>query len=122
MSIPISFRVAMDTALFIWQGGMPMMRQLLCRGLILGAFVVGSTGCETLHSMVRSNDKDEVSKKDDKDDTASPTAVESDGSKYKSIDSNSSSSQPFFSRNRSSSSFSSFSPEAQSIEKSLGVY
>ena len=42
-----------------------MMRQLIRRGLILGAVVAGSAGCETLHSMVRSNDKDAVSKRGD---------------------------------------------------------
>ena len=52
-----------------------MMRQFICRGLILGAVVVGSTGCETLHSMVRSNDKDEVSQDDDDDPTAESRRV-----------------------------------------------
>jgi hypothetical protein len=112
----------MDTARLVWQGGMPMMRQLIARGLILGAVVVGSTGCETLHSMVRSNDKDEVSKKDDKDDVAKPKAVGSDVSKVDSVDSTDKNSQPFFSKKYSSSSFSRFSPEAQQIEKDLGVY
>jgi len=112
----------MDTALLVWQGGMPMMRQLLCRVLVLGTVVVGSTGCETLHSMVRSNDKDEASKKDDKDDPAKPQAVESDVSKIKSIDSDDKDPQPFFKRNRSSSAFSSWSPEARDIERDLGVY
>jgi hypothetical protein len=104
----------MDTARLVWQGGMPMIRQLICRGLVLGAVIVGSTGCETLHSTVRSNDKD--------DDTA-PKAVDSDASKLNSVDStDKSSSQPFFSTTRYRSAFSSFSPEAQQIEKDLGVY
>ena len=92
------------------------MRQLIRRGLILGAVVVGSTGCETLHSMVRSNDNDEVSSKDD---PAKPNAVDSDG---KSVDSDGNDKQPFFKTTRSRSAWSSFSPEAQSIEKDLGVY
>ena len=98
-----------------------MMRQLISRGLFLGAVIVGSTGCETLHSMVRSNDKDEVSKKDDDDDTT-PKSVDSDVSKLKSVDSTDKSSQPFFNPTRYRSAFSSFSPEAQQIEKDLGVY
>jgi hypothetical protein len=112
----------MDAARLVWQGGIPMMRQLLSRGLILGAFVVGSTGCETLHSSVRSDDKDQVSKKDDNDDSAKPNAVDSDVSKLQSVDSTSKSSSPFFNPTRGRSAFSSFSPEAQDIEKDLGVY
>jgi hypothetical protein len=82
------------------------------------------TGCETHHCWLRPNDNDEVSRKDDNAAAAKPGAVESDTAKIKSVDSDSgsSSSQPFFKRNRPSSSFSSFSPEAQSIEKDLGVY
>jgi hypothetical protein len=112
----------MDTACLVWQGGIPMMRQLIRRGLILGAVAVGSTGCETLHSMVRSNDKDQVSKKDDSDDPAKAKAVESDVSKIQSVDSTDKDSQPFFKPTRARSSWSSFSPEAQAIEKDLGVY
>ena len=85
-----------------------MMRQLIRRGLILGAVVVGSTGCETLHSMVRSNDKD---------DDAKPSVADSDAKSGDSDDK-----QPFFKTTRSRSAWSSFSPEAQSIEKDLGVY
>jgi hypothetical protein len=109
----------MDTALLVWQGGISMMRHLICRGLILGAVVAGSTGCETLRSSVRHDDQDEASQTDDE---TSPKAVSSDASKLKSVDPGDSDSQPFFSRNRSGSSFSGFSPEAQSIEKDLGVY
>ena len=98
------------------------MRQLIRRGLILGAVVVGSTGCETLHSMVRSNDKDGVSTKDDTDDPAKPTGVDSDASKVKSVDSDDKDPQPFFKTTRGRSAWSSFSPEAQQIEKDLGVY
>ena len=98
-----------------------MMRQLIRRGLILGAVVVGSTGCESLHSMVRSNDKDGMSKTDDTDD-AKPKIVDSDVSKVKSVDSDDRDPQPFFKTTRSRSAWSSFSPEAQSIEKDLGVY
>ena len=93
-----------------------MMRQLIRRGLILGAVVVGSTGCETLHSMVRPNDKDEVSSKDD---PAKPSAGDSD---VTSVDSGDNDKKPFFAPTRSRSAWSSFSPEAQSIEKDLGVY
>jgi hypothetical protein len=88
-----------------------MMRQLICRGLILAAVVAGSTGCETLHSMVRSNDKDEVSSKDDNDD-AKPNVADSDDNDKQSV----------FKPTRTRSAWSSFSPEAQSIEKDLGVY
>jgi len=98
------------------------MRHLIRRGLIVGAVVVGSTGCETLHSQVRSKDKDEVSKRDDTDDPANPKAVGSDVSKVNSVDSTDKDSKPFFSKQYSSSSFSRFSPEAQQIEKDLGVY
>ncbi len=99
-----------------------MMRQLIRRGLILGAVIVGSTGCETLHSMVRSNDKDELSTKHDNDDPAKPKVVDSDVSKVKSVDSDDKDPQPFFKTTRSRSAWSSFSPEAQAIEKDLGVY
>ena len=99
-----------------------MMRQLIRRGLILGAVVVGSTGCETLHSMVRSNDKDGVSTKDDSDDPAKPKGVDSGVSKVKSVDSDDKDPQPFFKTTRARSAWSSFSPEAQQIEKDLGVY
>jgi hypothetical protein len=112
----------MDTTRLVWQGGIPMMRQVIRRGLILGAFVVGSTGCESLHSMVRSNDKDAVSRKDDTDDPSMPKDVDSDVSKVKSVDSDDKNPQPFFKTTRSRSAWSSFSPEAQSIEKDLGVY
>jgi hypothetical protein len=111
-----------DTARFVWQGGMPMMRQLISRGLILGALVASSTGCETSHSLLRPKDSDEASKKDDTDDSAKPTSVDSDVSKLKSVDSTSKDSQPFFNSTRSRSAFSSFSPEAQQIEKDLGVF
>jgi hypothetical protein len=87
-----------------------MMRQLICRGLILGAVVVGSTGCETLHSMVRPNDKD---------DDAKPNVADSDA---KSGDSDDNEKQSVFKPTRTRSAWSSFSPEAQSIEKDLGVY
>jgi hypothetical protein len=99
-----------------------MMRQLIRRGLILGAVVAGSAGCESLHSMVRSNDKDDVSQKSDTDDTDKPKVVDSDVSKVKSVDSDDKDPQPFFKTTRSRSAWSSFSPEAQSIEKDLGVY
>ena len=97
-----------------------MIRQLICRGLILGALVGGSTGCETLHSSVRHDDNDDASDKDD--DPAKPKSVSSDVSKLNSVDSDDNNSQPFFSRTRNRSAFSNFSPEAQQIEKDLGVY
>ena len=50
--------------------------------------------------MVRSNDKDEVSKRDDTDDPAKPKAVDSDVSKIKSVDSTDKDSQPFFKTTR----------------------
>lgn len=72
--------------------------------------------------MLRSNDNDKVSRNDDADDTSRPGAVDSDVSKLQSVNSNGKNSQPFFSTTRSRSAFSSFSPEAQEIEKNLGVY
>ncbi len=99
-----------------------MIGQLIRRGLILGVVVAGSAGCETLHSMVRSNDKDTVSKKGDNDDPAKPKVVDSDVSKIKSVDSDDKDPQPFFKTTRNRSAWSSFSPEAQAIEKDLGVY
>jgi len=112
----------MDTARLVWQGDMPMMRQLICRGLILGAIVTASTGCETLHHSLRPHDNDGAPKKDDKDDPAKPKAVESDVSKIKSVDSNDKDPQPFFKKTRPYSSWSRWSPEAREIEKDLGVY
>ena len=87
----------------------------------MGALVAGSAGCETLHSSVRHKDNDEVARKDD-DDSTKVDGVSSDVSKLRSVDSDEKSSSPFFSPTRSRSAFSSFSPEAQSIEKNLGVY
>jgi hypothetical protein len=112
----------MDTARLVWQGGIPMMRQFIRRGLILGAFVLCQTGCESLHSVVRHDDKDEVAKKDDSDDPAKPKSVGSDTSKINSVDSTDKDPQPFFKPSRARSGFTSFSPEAQQIEKDLGVY
>ena len=97
-----------------------MIRQFVSRGLILGALVASSTGCETFHSMLRPKDDDKVSRSDD--DASKPGAVDSDVSKLQSVNSNGKDSQPFFSTTRSRSAFSSFSPEAQEIEKNLGVY
>ena len=74
-----------------------MIRQLICRGVILGALVGGSTGCETLHSSVRHDDAKDDS---DKDDPAKPKSVSSDASKLNSVDSDDKNSEPFFSRNR----------------------
>jgi hypothetical protein len=88
-----------------------MMRQLISRGIVLAALVAGSTGCETFHSMVRKNDDD-----------ATPKAVDSDVSKVTSADSTDKDPKPFFNTTRNRSAFSSFSPEAQQIEKDLSVY
>jgi hypothetical protein len=112
----------MDTARLVWQGGKPMMRQLFCRGLILGAIFTSSAGCDTLHHMLRPHDNDDAAKKDDKDDPAKPKAVESDTSKINSVNSDDNDPQPFFAKKYSRSSWSNFSPEAQQIEKDLGVY
>ncbi len=112
----------MHTARFVWQGGKPMVRQFLSRGLILSALVASASGCETFHSMLRPKGNDEATKKDDKDDPAQPKAVDSDVSKLKSVDSNDKDPQPFFKTTRTRSAWSSFSPEAQQIEKDLGVY
>jgi hypothetical protein len=112
----------MDTARLVWQGDMPMMRQLISRVLILGAIVTSSAGCETLHHLLRPHDNDDASKKDDKDDPAKPKAVTSDTSKIKSVDSDDKDSEPFFKKTRPYSSWSKWSPEAREIEKDLGVY
>jgi hypothetical protein len=97
-----------------------MMRQLTLRGLILGAFVISLAGCETLHSSMRHDNNDDVATNDD--DPAKPKSVDSDVSKLNSVDSNDKDPQPFFSKTRARSSWSPFSPEAQQIEKDLGVY
>ncbi len=99
-----------------------MMRQFICRGLILGAIVSSSTGCETLHHLVRPHENDDASKKEDKDDSTKPKAVASDVSKLKSVDSDDKNSEPFFKKTRPYSSWSKWSPEAREIEKDLGVY
>ena len=99
-----------------------MIRQFVSRGLLLGVLVASSTGCETFHSMLRPKDDDKVTRNDGTDDDAKPGAVDSDVSKLQSVNSNGKDSQPFFSTTRSRSAFSSFSPEAQEIEKNLGVY
>ena len=98
------------------------MRQLFCRALILGAIFTSSAGCDTLHHMLRPHDNDDAAKNDDNDDPAKPKAVESDTSKIKSVNSDDNSSEPFFAKKYSRSSWSNFSPEAQQIEKDLGVY
>ena len=98
------------------------MRQLFCRGLILGAIFASSAGCDTLHHMLRPHDNDDAAKKDDKDDPAKPKAVESDTSKINSVNSDDNDPQPFFAKKYARSSWSNFSPEAQQIEKDLNVY
>ena len=48
-----------------------MMRRLICRGLVVGALLTMSTGCETLHSFLRGKDSEDGSaKKEDKDDSS----------------------------------------------------
>ncbi len=113
---------AMDAARFLWQGGIPMMRQFLSRGLVLGAIVASTTGCETLHSTVRHKNNDDAAKQAETSDESKPDAVDSDVSKLKSVDSTDKDAQPFFKSTRNRSAWSSFSPEAQQIEKDLGVY
>jgi hypothetical protein len=98
-----------------------MMRQFAFRGMVVGTVVLGSVGCET-HHWLRPKDDNRVARIDDKDDPTKPKAVESDASKINGVDSDGKDSQPFFKRNRAASAFSSLSPEAQSIEKDLGVY
>ena len=56
------------------------------------------------------------------DDPAKPKAVDSDVSKVNSVDSDDKDPKPFFNTTRTRSAWSSLSPEAQSIEKDLGVY
>lgn len=72
--------------------------------------------------MLRPKDHEEATRKDDSDDTTKPKEVDSDVSKLKSVDSIGNDSKPFFNATRARSAFSSFSPEAQEIEKNLGVY
>ena len=96
-----------------------MMRRLICRGLIVGALLTMSTGCETLHSFLRGKDSEDGSaKKEDKDDSSKIKAVDSETSKILDVDSDAKKSQPFFKSNRTSGGWSS---EAREIEKDLGV-
>jgi hypothetical protein len=111
----------MDAARLVCEGDIPMTRNLISGGLVVGALVAGSAGCETLHSSVRHKDYDEVARKDD-DDSPKVDGVSSDVSKLRSVDPDEKSNQPFFKSTRARSAFSSFSPEAQEIEKNLGVY
>jgi hypothetical protein len=96
-----------------------MMRRHIYRGLIVGALLTISTGCDTLHSFLRAKDSEYGSaKRDDKDDSSHLKAVDWDTSKVLDVDSDSKNSQPFFKNNRTSGGWSS---EAREIEKSLGV-
>ena len=72
--------------------------------------------------MVRSNDKDEVSQNDDRTTRPSPKPSIPTSRSSRALIPTDKDSQPFFNKKYSSSSFSSFSPEAQQIEKDLGVY
>jgi hypothetical protein len=85
---------------------MPMMRQLLRRGLVVSTVILGATGCESTHSLLRSKDNDEVSRKAESDDPTKPKSVESSASTLKSVDSDDNDPQPFFKRTRSSSALS----------------
>ena len=98
-----------------------MIRQFICRGLILGRVVVGVDGLRNA-ALVGSPRRQQDDVDEDDDDPANPKAVASDASKLNSVDSTDKNSQPFFSRTRNRSAWSSFSPEAQQIEKDLGVY
>ncbi len=95
-----------------------MTRRSICKGLVLGTLITGSTGCETLHSWLRHNDED-AAKKSDSDDPTKPKAVESDTSKIIGVDSTKDDPKPFFKGDRRSGGWSS---EAREIEKDLGVY
>jgi hypothetical protein len=96
-----------------------MTRRSICRGLVLSMLVIGTLGCETLHSWLRSKDEDkEEARKADKDDPTKPKAVESDTSKIMGVDSDKDSPKPFFKSDRRSGGWSS---EAREIEKDLGV-
>jgi hypothetical protein len=79
---------------------------------------MASSGCETLHSWLRSK-HDDAAKQSDKDDPRKPKAVESDTSKIMSVDSDKDNPKPFFKSDRRSGGWSS---EAREIEKDLGVY
>jgi hypothetical protein len=96
-----------------------MMRRHIYRGLVVGALVTMSTGCDTLHPFLRKNREDDSAKKDDKDDILKPKAVDSDTSKILDVESDSKKSQPFFKSNRSSGGWSS---EAREIESHFGIY
>ncbi len=111
----------MDTARLVWQGGIAMMRQLLCRGLVFSAVVLGTTGCETTKSFLhRDKDDDAVAKKDSAaDDDTNPKKVSSDTSKIRSVDSDDKNSKPFFRSDRLPSAM---SPQAAEIERDLGIY
>jgi hypothetical protein len=89
-----------------------MTRRFVSSALLLGTLALGSMGCETLHSMLRS-------KKDDADDESKPRAVESDTSKIPSVDSDDKNPTPFF---KPYGRPGGWSKEANDIEKSLGVY
>jgi hypothetical protein len=97
-----------------------MMRRLICRGLVVGALLTISMGCETLHSFLRGKDSEDASaKKEDKDDISKIKAVDSDTSKILDVNSDSKKSQPFFKSDRTSGCW---SKEAREIEKDFGIY
>ncbi len=97
-----------------------MTRRFVSSRLLLGALALGSMGCETLHSMLRSKNNDaENSRKADEDDPAKPKSVESDTSKIPSVDSDEKNWKPFFQHTGRAGGW---SKEANDIEKSLGFY
>jgi hypothetical protein len=96
-----------------------MTRRFFSSRLLLGALALGSTGCETLHSMLRSHkNDDEMARKSD-DDDVKPRSVESDTSKIPSVDSDDKNQKPFF---PNSGRAGGWSKQAQEIEKNLGYY
>ena len=95
-----------------------MTRRPICRGLVLSMLVLGSSGCDTLHSWLRPK-QDDGAKVAGKDDPTKPTAVEFDTNKIMSVDSDKDDPKPFFKSDRRSGGWSS---EAREIEKDLGVY
>jgi hypothetical protein len=96
-----------------------MTRRFLSSGLLLGALALGSMGCETLHSMLRSKKNDEELARKDAAEGLNPTAVESDTSKIPAVDSDDKNQKPFF---RNSGRPGGWSSEAREIERGLGYY
>ena len=82
-----------------------------------------STGCETLHSSVRSRRRWAIAAIKKEDDPAEPKAVEVGRVEGQQRRLDRREARSYFSANSGArSGFSRFSPEAQQIEKDLGVY